>query len=263
MRKPRMFIADEPLKQVQQYLSSKWSHPHRYLQWAFIDREFEVVPVFGDLQSELSRLITGFYEIGYQRLLIDIRAELPSEGKAFSHLSYDVNALKEDSQGCGFDTDSNETMLRRMSDLFKSTNEKIACSIPSAEVFCTISITAPVSEILFIDAQLCVDERELEMKLPDGVFRNNIVDLFLSEAPKRFSSLCQAISQKNNKEIHRIAHSMKGSALNVSAQRLAYFCRRLEMVSKIGHTEQTSQLQTKIEAELCHVLKQLDQYLQR
>jgi HPt (histidine-containing phosphotransfer) domain-containing protein len=55
-----------------------------------------------------------------------------------------------------------------------------------------------------------------------------IVEIFLEDAPKQITSARQALVNHNNKELSRIAHTLKGSSLYYGADRLANVCRELE-----------------------------------
>ena len=59
-----------------------------------------------------------------------------------------------------------------------------------------------------------------------------VLKLFLEEVPPRVERLRNAWAQGNIEEVHRSAHSLKGSAGNVGARRLHAVCGQLDEVAK-------------------------------
>ena len=55
-----------------------------------------------------------------------------------------------------------------------------------------------------------------------------VLRLFLEEAPPRITRLRNAWAAGNIEEVHRAAHSLKGSAGNIGARRLYEVCVRLD-----------------------------------
>ena len=61
-----------------------------------------------------------------------------------------------------------------------------------------------------------------------------VLKLFLEEVPTRIARLRNAWQAGNIQEVHRAAHSLKGSAGNIGARRLFEVCRQLDDISKSG-----------------------------
>jgi HPt (histidine-containing phosphotransfer) domain-containing protein len=61
-----------------------------------------------------------------------------------------------------------------------------------------------------------------------------VLNLFLEEVPPRIARLRNAWRAGNIQEVHRAAHSLKGSAGNIGARRLFEVCRQLDDLSKSG-----------------------------
>ena len=61
-----------------------------------------------------------------------------------------------------------------------------------------------------------------------------VLNLFLSEVPPRITRLRIAWAAGNIEEVHRAAHSLKGSAGNIGARRLYEVCSRLDEKGKSG-----------------------------
>jgi HPt (histidine-containing phosphotransfer) domain-containing protein len=61
-----------------------------------------------------------------------------------------------------------------------------------------------------------------------------VLKLFLEEVPARIARLRNAWTAGNIQEVHRAAHSLKGSAGNIGARRLYDVCRQLDERGKAG-----------------------------
>ena len=55
-----------------------------------------------------------------------------------------------------------------------------------------------------------------------------VLQMFLQEVPPRIERLRNACTAGDIQEVHRAAHSLKGSAGNIGASRLLDVCRRLD-----------------------------------
>ena len=61
-----------------------------------------------------------------------------------------------------------------------------------------------------------------------------VLRLFLNEVPPRMVRLRNAWQGGNIEEMHRAAHSLKGSAGNIGARRLYDVCHQLDAIGKAG-----------------------------
>lgn len=61
-----------------------------------------------------------------------------------------------------------------------------------------------------------------------------VLRLFLDEVPPRIARLRNAWSSGNIEEMHRAAHSLKGSSGNIGARRLYEVCSQLDAIGKAG-----------------------------
>ncbi|HEX6163256.1 MAG TPA: Hpt domain-containing protein [Vicinamibacterales bacterium] len=59
-----------------------------------------------------------------------------------------------------------------------------------------------------------------------------VLKLFLDEVPARVERLRNAWADGNIEEVHRSAHSLKGSAGNIGARRLHAVCSKLDEIGK-------------------------------
>jgi len=61
-----------------------------------------------------------------------------------------------------------------------------------------------------------------------------VLQMFLEEVPRRMARLRAAAQAGDAVEVHRAAHSLKGSAGNIGAHALFAVCRQLDETSKAG-----------------------------
>ena len=86
-----------------------------------------------------------------------------------------------------------------------------------------------------------------------------LIDLFLQDAPARLAQAREALTAGNAAGIVEAAHSLKGSARNLRAERLAQACEALEKAGKSGKTAAASSPLGQAEAELRKVTALLKQ----
>ncbi len=61
-----------------------------------------------------------------------------------------------------------------------------------------------------------------------------VLKLFLEEVPPRITRLRNAWASRDIEEVHRAAHSLKGSAGNIGARRLFAVCSQLDETKRSG-----------------------------
>ena len=69
-----------------------------------------------------------------------------------------------------------------------------------------------------------------------------VLNLFLVEVPLRMDRLRNAWAAGNIEEVHRFAHSLRGSAGNIGARRLHEVCRQLEAQGQLGDLDASAAL---------------------
>jgi len=69
-----------------------------------------------------------------------------------------------------------------------------------------------------------------------------VLNLFLVEVPLRMDRLRNAWAAGNIEEVHRFAHSLRGSAGNIGARRLHEVCRQLEAQGRLGDLDGSAAL---------------------
>ena len=88
-----------------------------------------------------------------------------------------------------------------------------------------------------------------------------ILTLFLSEASPRIDRLRNAWTAGNIEEVHRTAHSLKGSAGNIGARRLQDVCGQLEDKGKSGDLSGVAPLVDALGAEFDKVEREIRRVL--
>ena|SRR5689334_4974185 len=89
-----------------------------------------------------------------------------------------------------------------------------------------------------------------------------VLKLFLDEVPPRIERLRNAWASGNIQEVHRAAHSLKGSAGNIGAQAMFDVCRQLDGMGKSGDPQAIGTLVDalgvefgKVEAEINRLIR--------
>lgn len=80
-----------------------------------------------------------------------------------------------------------------------------------------------------------------------------VLQLFLEDVPRRFAKLRAAWVAGDAVEVHKTAHSLKGSAGNIGAQTLFRLCRELDDKSLTGDLTDAKRLVDAIDAEYARV----------
>jgi HPt (histidine-containing phosphotransfer) domain-containing protein len=69
-----------------------------------------------------------------------------------------------------------------------------------------------------------------------------VLSLFLEEAPRRLDRIRMAHQARDASEMHRAAHSMKGSAGNIGATELFAICREVDDRARVGDLSGAGQM---------------------
>lgn len=112
------------------------------------------------------------------------------------------------------------------------------------------SVTSGGTEdAILLDRSVVHGLRELrEPGQPDPVAE--LIDLFLADAPNRLQALTGAVGDNDAGRIKAAAHALKGSAINLGAQRLAGCCAALESNAREGRLDDADQRLNQIKREL-------------
>ena len=88
-----------------------------------------------------------------------------------------------------------------------------------------------------------------------------VLRLFLSEVPLRMDRLRNGCAAGNIEEVYRAAHSLKGSAGNIGAQRLLGVCRQLDEMGRAGDLTDAAPLIAAIGVEYDRVAAEIERIL--
>jgi HPt (histidine-containing phosphotransfer) domain-containing protein len=91
---------------------------------------------------------------------------------------------------------------------------------------------------------------------------SEVLQLFLQEVPPRIDRLRIAWQAGNIQEVHRAAHSLKGSAGNIGAQRLLKVCRQLDDRERPTDAAATAALVGALDVEFGMVEQEIRRLLQ-
>ena len=80
-----------------------------------------------------------------------------------------------------------------------------------------------------------------------------VLELFLQDVPRRIEKLRAAYDASDAVELHRAAHSLKGSAGNIGAQALYGVCRQLDEKGRAGDLADAKPLVEALVAEYARV----------
>ena len=85
--------------------------------------------------------------------------------------------------------------------------------------------------------------------------------LFLDDVPARISRLRSAWQAGNTVDVHRTAHSLKGSSGNIGASQLHDVCRQLDEQGRAGDLSQMPALVAALEGEYARVEAEIKQLI--
>ncbi|HSA03014.1 MAG TPA: Hpt domain-containing protein, partial [Candidatus Paceibacterota bacterium] len=108
-----------------------------------------------------------------------------------------------------------------------------------------------------LDPRVLAELRELrEPDMPDPLAE--LIDLFLKDAPSRLQKVRTAIEQNDPNALCAAAHSLKGSASNLGARRMAEICMNLEKQARVGFLADAPDLLQGVEQEYVKVQAALE-----
>jgi HPt (histidine-containing phosphotransfer) domain-containing protein len=93
----------------------------------------------------------------------------------------------------------------------------------------------------------------------DAAVVSELIDLFLKDAPARLAQAQAALGAGDAAEFLEAAHSLKGSARNLRAEKLAKVCEAIEKMGKSGSLDGADTLLGQADAELQKVTTLLEQ----
>jgi HPt (histidine-containing phosphotransfer) domain-containing protein len=84
---------------------------------------------------------------------------------------------------------------------------------------------------------------------------NELIDLFLQDAPSRLLQMGRALLEGNAGTAARVAHSLKGSSANLGARGMACLCNEIEQRCHAGDLEAGRALHEALEEEFRRVFR--------
>ncbi len=85
-----------------------------------------------------------------------------------------------------------------------------------------------------------------------------VLNNFFMESPRRFSSMREAVSEKNYEKLTRVAHTYKGSCKILGIRHMAEFCEEMEELAEGNALEGAEALLKKMEAEFQRVKTEIE-----
>ena len=91
----------------------------------------------------------------------------------------------------------------------------------------------------------------------DLTFLKEVFSAYQADTAKRLVDLRSALATGDAKGMRRIAHTIKGSSLNVGAENLTAYCHQLEQIAASGKLDGAAELIVRIEQESTRVEAEL------
>ena len=104
-------------------------------------------------------------------------------------------------------------------------------------------------------------EAMLNRLMGDKELAREIITLFLDETPKRLNQLSIAITAGKSEETREMAHTLKGTAANLSCEQLRQLCLTLEQQGPTPSVEELQQIMHTLQQEYEEVEKHLRTFL--
>lgn len=89
-----------------------------------------------------------------------------------------------------------------------------------------------------------------------------LIDIYLSETPKRLKRMEQAVSSNDASELRQVAHSLKSSSAMLGAMEASAICYQLENLGRSGSVENAKQMVDAL-AKLCDLVNDSLEYLRK
>jgi CheY-like chemotaxis protein/HPt (histidine-containing phosphotransfer) domain-containing protein len=109
------------------------------------------------------------------------------------------------------------------------------------------------SEPALIDREAFERLQQLD-RVKDGSFLNDLVGVLESTNPERVEKLRQSLEDGDAPTFERLAHSFKGVAASLGADRLTRTCREMEALGSSGSLTGAEALMGRLEGELAEVM---------
>lgn len=114
------------------------------------------------------------------------------------------------------------------------------------------NVKTSLAEFPRMNTEILNELQELKHSAGNSLF-DEMVELFLTETPRRFKELRAAIDASDHEAAQRAAHAQKGASANLGAEGMADLCRELEKTA--GDTAEALRLFALLEQEFVRVEK--------
>jgi HPt (histidine-containing phosphotransfer) domain-containing protein len=188
---------------------------------------------------------------GYE-VSLAIRQTLPASGAPYI-IALTANALQGDRERC-LQAGMNDYLTKplQISDLENTLQRALLRVQPVRRP----RETGTGFDAETLDAGILAGLRELRSpQQPDPL--QELVDLFLRDARVRLQKLALAVDAKDCGALASTAHTLKGSANNLGARRLASFLANLENYGKTGNLTDSANILLNVRSEFHEVEKAL------
>ena len=108
-----------------------------------------------------------------------------------------------------------------------------------------------------LDPHVIASLRELDEPGAPGLLEE-LVDIFLSDAPTRVAALEEALAAGDSPQLERVAHALKSSCGNLGAKTLADLCRQIESNGRQGRLDGTASLVARSRQAFAEVQRALE-----
>ncbi len=160
-----------------------------------------------------------------------------------------ANAIKGDREHClecGMDDYLSKPLDQRQ---LIATIDRILNQRPQADATPEATAVAPVSA----DAPSAppIDIASLQERcLGDAEFASQMLSLFLEQAPRQIADLGASVIAADPARVSRLAHGLKGSSANLSAQRMSAYAAKLEELGRAATLSEAQQTMELLQAEM-------------
>ena len=110
-----------------------------------------------------------------------------------------------------------------------------------------------------LDSKTLQELRHLQEEYGNPHFVVELVQLFLSNAPRRLDQIRDAVARADGQALENVAHTLKSNCAMLGASRLASMCADLERLGEAGALAETSRILQHVEAEFVKVQRALEQ----
>lgn len=97
---------------------------------------------------------------------------------------------------------------------------------------CSAADTVIMTDPSILDAEAIQNLRSLGDEMEDDSFLKEVVEIYLTDTPKRIAEIRESLAAADATKLNRAAHSIKGSSANLGATKVISTAKRIEEKSK-------------------------------